>query len=99
MCVGVCIKSYSLLGDYIYGRILKVLFVEMHVNVAFVKLVVQLSEFNWCWRIALYKNYLLLLSHTLHQYTFDVRLALLIPFGEFKLPLVGIHQHSWTRTG
>ena len=64
MCVGVCIKSYSLLGDYIYGRILKNTVFEMHVNMAFVKLVVQLSEFNWCWRIALYKNYLLLLHVT-----------------------------------
>ena len=36
-------------------------FVEMYVNVVFVKLFVHFGEFSSIWRTALYKNYLLLL--------------------------------------
>ena len=36
VCVCVCVNNYCLLGDY--GRILKVLCVQMYVNVVFVKL-------------------------------------------------------------
>ena len=36
-------------------------FVQMYVNVVFVKLFVQHSEIISCWRIALYPNDLLLL--------------------------------------
>ena len=41
------------------NTILKVLFVKLYVNMAFVKLYVQR---NSCYRMALYKNYLLLFN-------------------------------------
>ena len=47
-CVRICGNNYSLLGDYVHGRIIKVLFVEMYVNVVFVKLFAQRSEFYSC---------------------------------------------------
>ena len=52
---------------------LKVLFVEMSVNVVFVKLFEQYSEFNSCQRMALYKKIaikkvLLLLTQQCEQY-------------------------------
>ena len=40
---------------YTYGSV-----VEMHANVVFVSLFVQLSEFNLCSRMALYEIYLVL---------------------------------------
>ena len=64
VCVSLCkngsvcyafLYSYCLLGDY--GRILKVLSVQMYVNVFFCA-VVQRSEFNSCSRMALHKTYL-----------------------------------------
>ena len=45
-CVCICINSYCLLGDCVYVKILKASFVEMYVNMVFVKLFVQRSEFN-----------------------------------------------------
>ena len=35
---------------FMVNTVLKVLFVEMYVNVAFVKLFAQRKEFNSCWR-------------------------------------------------
>ena len=42
------------------NTILKVLLAEMYINVVFVQLFVQRSEFNSCSGMTLYKNYLLL---------------------------------------
>ena len=49
------------LGDYVYGRILFLRFCLLNCpqNVVFVKLFVQCSEFDLCWRMALHENYLL----------------------------------------
>ena len=47
----------------------------MYVNVVLVKLFVQGSEFNMCWRIALYKDCLLLLlenENGNNQIDFDI---------------------------
>ena len=56
----------------IKATMIKVLFAEMYVNVVFlIRWFVQRSEFNY--RIALYKNYLLLLLYTLdNRYMSDL---------------------------
>ena len=59
MCSCVCINSYCLLGDYVYGRILLLKFYLLRctytVNVVFVKLFVQCSELNLCQKMAPFK--------------------------------------------
>ena len=50
----------------------------MHVNVVLVKLFVQRSEFNMCWRIALYKDCLLSLlenENGNNQIDFDIQVC------------------------
>ena len=69
-------NNYCLLCDYVYGRILYLRqFVEMYVTIVFVKLFVQRSEFNSYYRMALYKNKILIviIMHKNTRFVFTFR--------------------------